>query len=185
MIDVYKQLIDRGLTTRQIGKELNISPTTVRYWLKKFGLKTKYVTRGSGAPRNILCKVCGIELKDNKKNLSKCGSCLTKIRRFLTKQKAIRYLGGKCNRCGFNGHPAALEFHHLFDKKFTIGSAANKSWEIIVKELDKCELICSNCHRIEHSVRGNEFITIAARNYNGKFIKGEEWDQMNLQGQHE
>lgn len=48
---------------------------------------------------------------------------------------------------------AAFEFHHKnpLEKDFQIGPAANKSWKVLEKELNKCELICSNCHKIEHS----------------------------------
>ena len=61
-------------------------------------------------------------------------------------------MGGKCIRCGWSGNVAALEFHHNNDDKiFAIGSASNKSWKFIVTELQKCELLCSNCHRIEHT----------------------------------
>jgi hypothetical protein len=71
-------------------------------------------------------------------------------------------LGGKCQRCGFDGHPSALEFHHVGEKDFNISLVANKSWASIVEEVKKCELICSNCHRIEHSERYNaDFIEMA------------------------
>lgn len=69
------------------------------------------------------------------------------------KRKAVDYLGGRCTKCGYNGHLAALEFHHLDgkDKDFAIGTAMNRKWESLEKEVDKCILLCSNCHRIEHS----------------------------------
>lgn len=67
------------------------------------------------------------------------------------KQWAIKYKGGKCSKCE-EFHIACLQFHHLDPKQkdFTIGesckinSRINK--EIIRKELDKCILICANCH---------------------------------------
>ena len=43
---------------------------------------------------------------------------------------------------------AAMEFHHVNGKDFSIGNIANRKWEVIKKELDKCELLCSNCHRL-------------------------------------
>lgn len=117
------------------------------------------------------CKLCDKPIKQLQgKNRSRCNSCNTKIRRYRTKLKAIEYLGGKCNRCGYDKHPSALEFHHInpSEKEFTIGNVANRAWSVIVKELDKCELICSNCHNIEHSNRDDEKFLKEARNYKGK-----------------
>lgn len=93
------------------------------------------------------CTMCGRPVRTR----GRCGSCNTKIRRYRTKKAAINLLGGKCVRCGYNKNFVALEFHHPnSDKDFNIGSATNKSWESIKDEILKCELICSNCHRIEH-----------------------------------
>lgn len=64
------------------------------------------------------------------------------------KIKAVEYKGGKCEVCGYNKCMTALEFHHLdpSNKSFSISSKF-KSWDNIVKELEKCVLVCSNCHR--------------------------------------
>lgn len=105
------------------------------------------------------CVIC--EKKINQlqfRKRTRCNACNTKIRRLRTKLKAIELLGGKCVRCGYKEHPAALEFHHKIPqlKNFEINTVANKSWNKIHGELLKCELLCSNCHRIEHSVRFDE-----------------------------
>jgi len=58
----------------------------------------------------------------------------------------------KCNRCGYNDY-RALEFHHYNDDKDQYEPcqiARFRSWENVLKELSKCEVLCSNCHRIEH-----------------------------------
>lgn len=118
------------------------------------------------------CKLCNKALGDNPRRL-RCNSCNTKVRRVRTKNAAIKYLGGHCNRCGFDKHPAALEFHHKNGKKdkvFTIADVANRKWEVVKKELDKCELICSNCHRIEHSNRTEPKILEEASKYKGRVL---------------
>ena len=58
-----------------------------------------------------------------------------------------------CADCGFNGHPAALDFHHASgDKDFQIGgNAASHSWATVLREAAKCVVLCANCHRIRHA----------------------------------
>lgn len=69
------------------------------------------------------------------------------------KLKAVEYLGGSCKMCGYNKCVSALDFHHRNpnEKEFSIGREIH-SWELVVKELDKCDLLCANCHREIHSV---------------------------------
>jgi len=67
---------------------------------------------------------------------------------------AIDYRGGKCEICGYSRCSEALEFHHIDQgsKDFGISDKGyTRSWERIKKELAKCLLLCSNCHRELHS----------------------------------
>ena len=65
----------------------------------------------------------------------------------------------KCEHCGYDEHFAALDFHHTDKsaKETTIhsimksGRPTEKRWEQMQKELAKCIVLCSNCHRVEHS----------------------------------
>lgn len=54
-----------------------------------------------------------------------------------------------CLDCGYKKLAEALEFDHLSDKVFEIGKAVSLGygWERIKTEIDKCEVVCSNCHR--------------------------------------
>lgn len=63
------------------------------------------------------------------------------------KIEAVKYKGGKCEICGYNKCMRALHFHHLnpTKKDFKI-SNGTKSLSRIIPEIDKCMLVCSNCH---------------------------------------
>jgi len=121
-----------------------------------------------------ICKLCKNKFKDYQlKNRTRCGSCNTKIRRFRAKEAAVNYLGGKCERCGWSGNQAALQFHHKdsTEKEFAIGNAANKSWDFIKKEMQKCILLCANCHMIEHSTKNDRNFLKEALNYKGRTLR--------------
>lgn len=70
------------------------------------------------------------------------------------KIRAIEYKGGKCARCGYlyAGCVRIFTFHHLdpSEKEFKIGSGHCYAWETMVKELDKCIMLCLNCHAELH-----------------------------------
>ncbi len=71
-------------------------------------------------------------------------------RRKKIKLLSIEYKGGKCQLCGYNRCAGALELHHLrkSEKSFGIGDKGyTRSWEKVRAELDKCILLCANCHR--------------------------------------
>ncbi len=76
------------------------------------------------------------------------------LRRRAIKQKALEYMGKKCIFCKYNKYEGALEFHHKIakTKKFGIGQKGHsRSWEKVHAELDKCVLVCSNCHKEVHA----------------------------------
>ena len=68
------------------------------------------------------------------------------------KEKLVAYKGGKCEVCGYDKCITALEFHHLdpTEKEFGIGGKNVLSFEKCKKEVDKCILVCANCHREIH-----------------------------------
>jgi predicted HNH restriction endonuclease len=86
-----------------------------------------------------------------------CDQTIERQRKF--KRKCIEYKGGKCESCGYDKYDGALEFHHKdpLKKDFSIANARLTSFSDKVKEeLDKCLILCSNCHREEHArLKGN------------------------------
>jgi hypothetical protein len=75
-------------------------------------------------------------------------------RRKKIKDMAIQYKGGKCILCGYNKCEDALQFHHLDSSKKEFGvaqSGLTRSWERVKNEIEKCILVCANCHREIHS----------------------------------
>lgn len=111
------------------------------------------------------CEVCGKQLKTNRRRI--CDVCGVKTRRYRIKKMAVAYKGGKCEKCGFDGNIASLQFHHIDqkNKEFVISSTHNKAWINIKKELDKCQLLCANCHMALHAEKSIEFYNRANTYY--------------------
>lgn len=78
-----------------------------------------------------------------------------KLRGLKRKYEYILRRGGKCECCGYNKNLAALEFHHRNpeEKEFQVDARAfsNHSLEKLERELEKCSLLCANCHRERHN----------------------------------
>lgn len=104
----------------------------------------------------VKCKYhcCNAQFKENRKKLFCSIKCKNKYgvdkKRLDNKFKSVSYKGGRCEICGFKGLPACFDFHHINpnEKEFSISSQPHtRSWERTKKELDKCQLLCANCHR--------------------------------------
>lgn len=94
-------------------------------------------------------------LPNGKLNHSYCKKCQNQNvidRQRLWKKKAINYKGNKCALCSYDRCDAALEFHHKdpSQKDFALSAGRLRKFESSKAELDKCVLVCSNCHREIH-----------------------------------
>lgn len=106
------------------------------------------------------CSNCNTEKSETdfyRKNATRlqsyCKSCFNeycKDRWTQRKLDAIERMGGACNHCGFNGHHSALHFHHVHGKDMEWNKMRLVSLQRMNAELDKCILLCANCHAIEH-----------------------------------
>lgn len=112
-----------------------MNPTVIRL-CPKHGTTEFRVSKNSPKGR---CKKCAVE-------------AVSKRRRVL-KLKAIEYKGGVCAHCGKTYPPEVFDFHHRdpSQKDFGISHGHCRSWDKNKSELDKCDMLCANCHRIEHA----------------------------------
>lgn len=96
------------------------------------------------------CKECTKPLGKSRGVI--CRSCQVTLWRKRMKLKALAYMGGECTSCGFKKYAVSLEFHHIdpSQKDFSL-SGVTIAWERMKKELEKCVLLCANCHRAVHS----------------------------------
>lgn len=112
----------------------------------------------SNRKSNGLCIDCGIPALQEQ---SRCEKHLemkrTRMRQHHRnmKSRSISYLGGKCQDCGLETNKIEVyDFHHLDSEKkeFIISPMLHKNnWILLQKELDKCILLCANCHRSRHA----------------------------------
>jgi predicted HNH restriction endonuclease len=83
-----------------------------------------------------------------------CSNTQTVERQRSFKERCVAYKGGKCEVCGYSKYYGAIEFHHKDPtrKDFSVSHARLTTFsEKIEKELDKCMILCANCHREEHA----------------------------------
>lgn len=84
---------------------------------------------------------------------SECKNCFCQIQKEQQqkrKEKLVLLKGGGCSICGYSKFLGALEFHHLDPKQKEFRIAKIYSWAKTFTELDKCILVCSNCHKEIH-----------------------------------
>lgn len=77
--------------------------------------------------------------------------CAERARLYLRrKQERLSQLKDRpCHDCGEKFPYWVMDFDHKRDKKFSIGRAvASRSWSEIIEEINKCDLVCANCHRM-------------------------------------
>jgi len=159
-----QEMVKAHLSIRQMAKKTGKSPTSIRYWLKKHGLKTKIERYNRGGENTkpqkyqkpYLCENCGEDDPERFYHArTRCKNChnqkqMERVKEI--KRLGVEYKGGKCEKCGYNKNLAALDFHHLDPSKKDINwnTSRHWGWKRQKRELDKCILVCRNCHAEIH-----------------------------------
>lgn len=107
------------------------------------------------------CKICSSkQMKESYKNKSDYYKSYSVQNRVSYQEKARDFINDikktlSCSRCGFSGkdYPKVLDFHHRNPdtKSFELAKGCVYSFDKIKEEIDKCDVLCANCHRIHHS----------------------------------
>ena len=165
------RLYNEGKTLPYICEALNISKATVSYQINKAGISrykppvkiteellSKMQARYDECKNlQIISKEFGVSinrLKFLKRRTPQTDYEILRNRRYRIKKLLVEYKGNKCQVCGYNRCLSALEFHHLDpnSKDFTIASTMKYSnLDKLKVEVDKCILVCANCHREIHA----------------------------------
>lgn len=171
LIKLKEMYCVEGKSQRQIAKDMKLSQTTVKYYIKKYSIEKNEsnLSKFELSKDEKQCPRCKSTKKlsefyfqsykkgRNSRHGSWCKDCMSKQvidRQQRYKQEAIQYKGGKCIMCGYKTYQGALEFHHIdpTQKDFEISKFSKHTLsDESKKELDKCLLLCSNCHREEHA----------------------------------
>ena len=114
----------------------------------------------SGAKRDSLCRPCrssygAAHYRANRERyIARANAHGKRVARKRTEFLLDYFAQHPCADCG-EDDPVVLEFDHLADKQFSIGHALKSyKWQRILDEIEKCEVVCANCHRKRTGLRG-------------------------------
>jgi 5-methylcytosine-specific restriction endonuclease McrA len=100
-------------------------------------------------------KFCSNKCKISTTNFKHQNYIAQQARGLDRKRKLIEIAGGECCDCGYKKNISALEFHHTNPENKSFGidlrKCSNLQWDKLVEEVEKCILICANCHRERHN----------------------------------
>jgi transposase len=153
------ELVERGMSVRQIGKELGLSFGSVKHWLAKYELKTEphHYSRRDAVKTPSTLRECPVHgwtdyVRSGARGFYRCPKCaLERVAAYRRRVKEIlvEEAGGACRVCGYDIYVGALHFHHLdpATKRFQVSHAGTTgALATMREEARKCVLLCANCH---------------------------------------
>jgi hypothetical protein len=166
--DQLEPLVSAGATLEAIAREVDRSVPTVRYWLRRHGLRTqnprgrrpihdralieKALENGKRTI-SLTCRSHGetefIIENSGRVRCKRCRQERVSAWRRRAKARLVEEAGGACQLCGYDRCQAALEFHHLEPEKklFALSlRGVTRSMAELRREAAKCTLLCANCH---------------------------------------
>lgn len=156
--DELAPLVAAGMSTARIGEQVRRSKTTVRHWLREYGLATQWSERqqASAEGRDVLVLRCArhgmVPFSRRRAGGYRCNKCRAEAvsrRRRKVKRLLVEEAGGACRLCGYDRCAAALEFHHLApaEKRFSLSHrGVARALATARAEASRCVLLCANCH---------------------------------------
>lgn len=155
--DALAALVDAGLSTREIAARVERSQSTVRHWLRVYGLRTRRRYRPTQEETYETDRVCAVHgptafVRYGGDDHFRCLLCRRQRvsdRRRRVKDILLAEAGGCCRICGYDRAPSALHFHHLDPTQKSFGLALRgmtRSLDRCRAEARKCVLLCANCH---------------------------------------
>jgi transposase-like protein len=151
------ELVEEGRSIRAIAGVLELSPTTVRHWLRKFGLRTHGAERERHASLSPeLIRECNrhgwtvwIRAGSGRYRCKRCRIEAVSARRRRVKEILVGEAGGACRLCGYSRYAGALQFHHIDPSEKTFALSSRGLARSLTKaraEVAKCVLLCATCH---------------------------------------
>ena len=160
--DRLEELVEQGLTVREIAAAVDRCPATVRHWIGRYGLTLwrAQLRAEARAAREVGQRTLRRECVHHgwgdfwleRSGYFRCVRCRwerVSRRRKRVKEILVEEAGGRCVLCGYDRSLAALEFHHLDPDTKAFGLATGgltRSLDACREEARKCVLLCSNCH---------------------------------------
>lgn len=167
-----EELVDAGMTIAEIAGEVGLSKGTVRYWMRRYGLRTINARGRRPGAQASASKQEGLLTVAMKcphhgetdfilegRGRYRCRRCRVDAvarRRRKVKGILVEEAGGRCCVCGYDRCVAALAFHHVepATKRLEINAkGVSLAIETLRAEAKKCALLCANCHaEVENGV---------------------------------
>ncbi len=165
-----RELRKEGASIKKIASKLNVARSSVSIWVRDIILTDiqkeilknnipKVIPRKKGEYSTLRLEMGEDKWKEYQKERKiknskkwRCNNPEKYVNRdFNIKIRIIKERGGRCEKCGYSKCLGALDFHHRdpSQKEFAM-AYCHRSYKKMKIESEKCDILCSNCHREIH-----------------------------------